>query len=377
MFVVGLGKAAPAMCAAAAAALGSRVVRGIAAVPIGTTDPAPDRWTFFQTGHPQPDAGSLTCGRAVQGMLARMRPDDIVLVLVSGGGSAMLEIPVDGVALSDLRTLNALLIRSGAPIQEMNAVRRALSKIKSGGLARMAAPARCVSLILSDVVGDRLSSIASGPTVLRASPASRAVSILRRYGLWDRTPASVRKALTADRPQPLPAPRPVNLLIGSNRLVIEAARAAASDLGFPVRILSRQMHGEARAIGRRMATRLAGAARPACLLMGGETTVRVRGTGHGGRNQELALSAAIHLDGCPRAGLMSLATDGVDGPTDAAGAIVSGRTAALARAAGLDLEAALAANDAYPHLEGLGALIRIGPTGTNLNDVVVGLVYAE
>lgn len=377
LFVVGLGKAAPAMCIAVAAALGSLIDRGIAAVPKGTTTPPPDRMTFFPAGHPQPDEGSLAGGLATEALLADTTPDDIVLTLISGGGSAMLEIPVAGVSLNDLQVLNTALIRSGAPIQEINIVRSALSRSKSGGLARLTAPARSVGLILSDVVGDRLSSIASGPTVLRVTQPRRAVKILKSYDVWTKIPTGIRNALTAQRPRPKPTPRPVNILIGSNRVVIDAAKAAASRMGFPVHVLSRQMHGEARAVGRRLAFRMAHTQGPKCLIMGGETTVRVRGSGRGGRNQELALSAAVSLDGTPGVALMTLATDGVDGPTDAAGAIVTGQTAAAAREVGLDLVAALADNDAYPCLDRLGALIRTGPTGTNLNDIAVGLVYLD
>lgn len=377
LFVIGLGKASAAMASAAAAVLGPRIERGIVAVPRGTKDPAPDRMTFFATGHPEPDEGSLACGRAMEAMLAETTAEDILLTLVSGGGSAMLELPLPGVTLADLQSLNAALIRSGAPIQEINVVRSALSRIKSGGLARLAAPARCVALILSDVVGDRLSSVASGPTVLRSPSPQRAARILKRHKLWQQLSARLRRALDADRVPPSPTPRPVNLLIGSNRMVIGAAQASAAQQGFRARVLSRQMHGEARDVGRRIASRMAGVVGPACLIMGGETTVEVRGRGRGGRNQELALAAAIELDGSPRAALMSLATDGVDGPTDAAGAIVTGETAALARQAGLDLDASLSANDAYPCLDALGALILTGPTGTNLNDIVVGLVYRQ
>jgi hydroxypyruvate reductase len=332
---------------------------------------------FIPAGHPQPDKGSLACGRAIEAMLADSSPHDVVLTLVSGGGSAMLEIPVQGVSLVDLQDTNRVLIRSGAPIHEVNTVRSALSRVKSGGLARLAAPARCVSLVLSDVVGDRMASIASGPTVLRAVSPRQAVSILKRYDLWKEIRKSVRDALSVDRSPRTSAPRPSNILIGNNRMVIEAAVSTATELGFRVRVVSRQMHGEARQVGRRMASRMIRSAGPECLIMGGETTVQVRGSGRGGRNQELALAAAIGLDGCAHASLMALATDGIDGPTDAAGAVVTGETAGQARQLGLDLATALADNDAYPCLDRLEALIRTGPTGTNLNDLVVGLKYAD
>jgi glycerate 2-kinase len=364
------------MAAAAYDVLGRRIVRGVVAVPRGTTLAAPDRITFFPAGHPHPDQGSLASGQAVQEMLAETTADDLVLTLVSGGGSAMLEIPAPGITLPALQSVNDALIRSGAPIDEINVVRSALSRVKSGGLARVAAPARCVALILSDVVGDRMSSIASGPTVSRRASPQRAARILRDYGLWNDLPRGIRAALEGDRPPPKRVPHAVNLLVGSNRLVVDAASFAASEIGFRVRVLSRRMHGEAREAGQRMASAMVRAGGGSCLLMGGETTVHVRDGGRGGRNQELALAAAIRLEGKPGATLMALATDGVDGPTDAAGAIVTGETAHRARQANIDLDAALAAHDAYPCLDRLGALVRTGPTGTNVNDLVVGLVYS-
>lgn len=383
--LVALGKAAPAMSRAAAEILGGRLVEGVAAVPKADPGTPPQRVAFIPAGHPLPDEGSLKAGRAVAAALAKTGRDDIVLVLVSGGGSAMLELPVPRVDLADLRALNMLLLCSGAPIQAMNIVRKALSQIKAGGLARLAAPARVVALILSDVVGDRLSAIASGPTVLyRVRPAD-AIEVLKGYDLWARAPDNVRRALSEAATTTPSVPRPRNLLIGSNRQVLEAVARQAADLGFVPRPVTARMQGEAREVGRRFAARLAQlaakrrptrrAAQPTCLLMGGETTVAVRGPGMGGRNQELALAAALALNGVERVALMAMGTDGVDGPTDAAGAQIDGRTVARARNLGLDPQKALEENDSYPLLDAVGALIRTGPTGTNLNDIAVGLVY--
>jgi hydroxypyruvate reductase len=376
LFVVATGKAAPAMCKAAVEVLGSRIDQGIAAVPRWTSDHAPAELTYIPAGHPHPDEGSLIGGRAVETMLAETAEGDVLLALVSGGGSAMLEIPRGGISLPELQALNGLLLRSGTPIEEINIVRSALSRIKSGGLARLAAPARTVALILSDVVEDRLSSIASGPTALRSPRPRLARQILEKHNLWTQVPRVIREALTVTPTTPAPTPRPINVLIGSNRVALDAAMQAASGLGFAPRVIRRRMTGEARIVGGLFGSRLTVTTPPACLLMGGETTVTVRGQGLGGRNQELALSAALTLDGSFGKALMALATDGVDGPTDAAGAVVTSETASRAREAGLHPEAALVDNDAYPTLDRLGALIRIGPTGTNVNDLVVGLAYS-
>jgi hydroxypyruvate reductase len=363
------------MCRATAEILSDRLVTGVAAVPHHFDGDLPPVIQVHRSGHPLPDEGSLAAGHAVAKVLSSTAREDLVVALISGGGSAMLELPVNGVSLSDLRTLNSLLLLSGASIQAINTARRALSQIKSGGLARLAAPARVVALILSDVVGDQLSAIASGPTVLRQASTVEARTVLETLDIWDRAPANVRAALSAPPKPTLRARRPVNIVVGSNRLVIEAAEQRAAALGFHVRVVSRNMHGEAREVGERFASRLKRTSGPVCLLMGGETTVTVRADGLGGRNQELALAAALSLESTPNIALMALATDGVDGPTDAAGALISGDTVPALRRLGVDPERSLANNDAYHALDAVGELLRPGPTGTNLNDVVVGLVY--
>jgi glycerate 2-kinase len=296
---------------------------------------------IFQTGHPLPDGGSLKAGRAAADILARTTANDLVLVLISGGGSAMLELPHPGVTLEDLRSVNTLLLHSGAPITSVNTVRRTLSQIKAGGLARMAAPAKVISLIISDVIGDRLSSIASGPTVLRAPKPEEARAVLQQYQIWDRVPDNIRNALPQTKKPSPPTSWPVNIIIGNNRLVIRAAQKKARQMGFPAKILTTRLEGEAKAAGRRLAASLRRAAEPQCLIAGGETTVHIQGNGRGGRNQELALAAALALEGIPDCALMALATDGVDGPTPAAGAIVTGNTIPRARQLHLDPEGAL------------------------------------
>lgn len=379
--LVAIGKAAPAMAAAALEGLGERAAEGLVVVPAGTpVDPHSPaaRLRWIEAGHPLPDAGSLRAGEAAAALLAGAAAHDLTLALISGGGSALFELPHPGVTLDDLRALNDLLLRSGAPIQQMNIVRRALSRVKGGGLARLAAPSRTLALILSDVVGDTLAAVASGPTVPRPSQAGRARAVLHEHGLWEQVPPSVRDALQAPAARPASGrrmPRPLNLLVGGNRMVVEAAAAEAARLGYPPRVLSDRMTGEARAVGARLARRLLRTARPCCLLLGGETTVSVRGGGRGGRNQEAALAAAIVLEGRPGTAVLALATDGVDGPTDAAGAAVTGETLAAARARGFDPGRALEENDSYPLLDAAGALLRSGPTGTNVSDLLVGLAW--
>jgi hydroxypyruvate reductase len=373
------------MSLAAVEVIGDRIGMGVVTVPHGLRTVLPSKISAIYTGHPLPDKGSLTAGLAVHDMLEDTKPDDLVLVLISGGGSAMLEHPVSGVKLEDLREINTLLLRSGAPIELVNSVRRALSQIKAGGLARIAAPARVVSLIMSDVVGDRLSAIASGPTVLwrRGSKKHRDAmdkpisppEILKFYEIWDQTPDCVRAALTRPYVAPPHARRPLNILVGTNQLVVEAAATRATSLGFNTKVMTTRLQGEARLVGQQFGKTLSRTKGTTCLLMGGETTVSVQGSGKGGRNQELALAAALVMEGSSNTAVMAVATDGIDGPTDAAGAIVNGQTVPAARALDLDPKASLDQNDTYPLLKKVNSLLIIGPTGTNLNDLVVGLSY--
>jgi hydroxypyruvate reductase len=343
---------------------------------LGETHSVHPRLSALAGGHPLPDSGSLAAGEQARRILAGARPNDLVLALVSGGGSAMFELLGEGITLDDLRTLNDRLIRSGAPIEKINRVRRSLSLVKGGGLARLAWPARTIGLILSDVVGDPLSAVASGPTVLQSTGRQEARRVLQEYGLWKDTPPSIRAALVASSvvaARPALAPSPINLRVGGNREMVQAARAEAERRGFRTRLLSGRMRGEAREVGSAFARRLIRAPAGSCYLMGGETTVTVRGAGRGGRNQELALAAARVLDGVAGAAVLAMASDGVDGPTDAAGASVDGATLGRARDLGLDPETSLAENDSYPLLLACGALLRTGATGTNVGDLVVGL----
>lgn len=389
VIIVGAGKAGVAMARAAVETVGPKLAGGVMAVPAapirshtpsGFPEPVtPDRRvagvTFIVGGHPLPDAGSLAAGAACAELLQDAGANDLVLALISGGGSALLELPVSGISLEDLRLLTDLALRSGAPIEALNRMRWRLSQVKGGGLLRLAAPARVLSLILSDVIGNPLEIIASGPTVQPEPGGETAWAIAQRYGLAERLPVHIGERLRA-APTALAAARVENRIIGSNRLAAEAALAAARGRGYAVLYLGDDWRGEAREAGRRFAREVlkARGAEPTCVIAGGETTVRVVGTGRGGRNQEFALAAALELDGQRDVSVAAFGTDGVDGPTDAAGAVVTGETLVEARRRGLDPQAYLADNDAYHFHQTLDTLLLTGPTGTNVNDLMIGLV---
>ena len=381
IYLAGAGKAGVPMGRAAAEILGDRLAGGVMAVPQAPAD-GDRRIEWIEAGHPLPNEGSIRAGKAIEALLGQAQAADVVLALISGGGSALLELPVGQVTLADLQTTNQLLLRSGANIEQINLVRQRLSRIKGGGLARMAGPATVVSLILSDVVGNPLDKIASGPTVPGRHSREDAQAVLDQLELTGGLPATVRAQLDLASAQPPTEARGWQVLIGDNRLAAEAAAERARSLGFQTAVLTNQLEGEAAYVGYLVAALAKSVQRhadpvpaPACLILGGETTVTVRGDGLGGRNQELALAAAIGLDGWPNLAVATLATDGVDGPTPAAGAVVSGDTVAQAHELGLDPEAALQTNDSHTLLHAIGADLLLGPTGTNVNDLIFVLVY--
>ncbi|MDR7420007.1 MAG: glycerate kinase, partial [Armatimonadota bacterium] len=347
---------------------------------------------LIEAGHPLPDTNGWRGARRIVDLVVPAGPDDLVLVLISGGGSALLPLPAEGVTLDEKIATTDLLLRSGATINEMNTVRKHLSAVKGGWLARHAAPATVVTLVLSDVLGNPLDVIASGPTVPDPTTFADAVEVVRRFGLWNRVPASVRLRLERGAAGEVPdTPKPGDAAFERARAVIigdiTAAAAAAADraqaLGYQTRLGPTDVQGEARDVGetfgrsvRESYETLGAAGRPMCLIAGGETTVTVRGRGRGGRNQELALGAAGPIAGLPQALVASFGTDGTDGPTDAAGAVADGSTLARAREQGLDPQVALADNDTYPFFQALGDLIITGPTNTNVNDLWLGLIGA-
>lgn len=378
IFVIGGGKAAMPMASAIANILDERLSEGVV---VTKYEHARGRSVsgieVIEAGHPVPDENSVRGARAVADLARRATERDLVICLISGGGSALLTLPVEGMTLSDLQALTERLLRSGATINELNAVRKHCSAIKGGHLARLVAPAKLITLVLSDVIGDPLDVIASGPTVPDSTTVADARKVLGRYE--SRNKASVLRE-TPKEGDPI-FRRVQNVIVGSNRLAALAAAEKARSLGFNTSLLGVYLEGEAREVAN-VAAALAKGIRahgdpippPACLVWGGETTVTVRGEGKGGRNQELALAAALALDGWSDVLVMALATDGTDGPTDAAGAIVTGETIARAREEGLDARAALEANDSYHFFDALDALIRTGPTGTNVNDLLFVLV---
>jgi glycerate 2-kinase len=389
------GKAAVPMARAASSVLGDRLGPGVVVTKHGHLDglPFPPGLTALEAGHPVPDDAGLAAVAAIEALLDGLSAEDVVLALFSGGASALLPDPAEGVTLADLQETTEALLRSGAPIGELNAVRKHLARLKGGQLARRAQPAAVAALILSDVVGDPLDVIASGPTAPDPTTFADAWAILERRGLLASLPAPVRRRLREGldgRLVETPGPedpifsRVLNVLVGSNRLAAEAAVSTGEQLGYHALLLSTFVEGEASEVAK-VAVSLAKEilasghpiATPACLVLGGETTVTVRGNGRGGRNQELALAAALALEGTNGVSIMALATDGTDGPTDAAGGIVDAGTAAAIRAAGIDPVRALRENDSYPALESGGALLRTGPTGTNVNDLLVILVGGD
>jgi glycerate 2-kinase len=397
IFVVGAGKAGAPMAAALHSILGERISAGWVNVKRGhlwAGQDAPDRIAaihIHEAGHPLPDAagqeGAAAMLRLVSGLSAR----DLVLCVISGGGSALAPLPAAGITLTEKQELTSALLACGATINEINSVRKHISSFKGGALARAAYPARVAALVLSDVVGSPLDVIASGPTVADRSTFADAWAVLEKYGLTPRAPASVRQRLERGCAGQIPeTPKPgdpifagvQNVIVGDNAIAAQAAQERARALGMHALLLSTYIEGEAREVGRvvaGLAKEVAAygrpAPRPACLILGGETTVTVRGQGKGGRNQELALAAALALDGWDDVAVVALATDGSDGPTDAAGAVATGDSAARARRLGLDPARHLAENDAYAFFASLGDLLQTGPTNTNVNDLTFIIVF--
>lgn len=389
VFVVGAGKAGAPMAGAMHQILGDRIVAGVVVVKEGYTG-APQAASrsnvkIAEAGHPVPDARGVRATRQVIELLDQAGGRDLVFCLISGGGSATLTAPVAGTALDDLQALTALLLASGASIVEINTLRKHLDQVKGGQLARLTQPARLVTLVLSDVVGSPLEVIASGPTVPDPTTFQDAWDILARYDLLLRAPAPIVQHLERGRAGQIPdTPKPGDALfagvqtviIGSNLQAAQAACQRARDLGLHALLLTTYLEGEARqagqflaAIARQTAETGQPAHHPACIIAGGETTVTLRGDGAGGRNQEVALGALAGLAGLQDVLLVTLATDGGDGPTDAAGAFVDGQSLQRALQSGMLPEDYLARNDAYHFFANLEDLLITGPTQTNVNDL--------
>ena len=376
ILVVGAGKAGLPMAQAAVDVLGSRIADGLVIVKQRYGGPGQvGAVRIREAGHPLPDERGLAATEELLALASSAGPDDLVLALISGGGSALLTKPAPGVSLADLQQLTDLLLASGAEIGEINQLRQRLDVVKGGGLARVVSPANLAALILSDVVGDPLDLIASGPTVISIAARQDPMAIVRKYALEDQIPDAVRSALRRPPLPPFTPHRPNNILVGNNEFAARAAISKAQRHGYRAELLTTSLKGEAREVGREYGQRLRQYAartenRPAVWVAGGETTVTIAGDGLGGRNQELALAAVTELDGLADAALVTLATDGGDGPTDAAGAVVTGQTLSRARALGLDPEEYLANNDSYHFFMQLEDCLTPGPTRTNVNDLL-------
>jgi hydroxypyruvate reductase len=380
--MVGFGKASSTMARALMQLLGDHFDGGaIAALP-DFVEPS-NRYRILPAAHPLPDKRNVEAARVIARVAERSGPDDLLVCLISGGGSAHLTLPAEGLTLDDLRRITAYLLHTGAPIQDLNAVRKHCEQLKGGGLARLAAPANVLAFILSDVISDPLDVIASGPTAPDPTSYQDALNVLARQDAADVAPAithHLRAGACGERPETPKAGDPVfasvqNRIIGSNAMAVQAAASRAKELGFRVQVATAPAVGEARELGEALGNVGRNLPRPGCYIVGGETTVTVRGKGRGGRNQEIALAAALAIDGAPDVVVASFATDGIDGPTDAAGALVTGETCSLARGAALDLRSYLDNNDSYTCLYALEALLFTGATGTNVNDLAFALAY--
>lgn len=388
IFVVGAGKASGAMAEAVEGILGNGIVDGAVNIQRGTAQRFRTNCIkLIEAEHPIPDEEGFKGAKRIIKLLEDMKENDLVVSLISGGGSALLPLPASDIALAEMQSVTNSLLKCGATINEVNIVRKHISEIKGGRLAKRAYPATLICLLISDVVGDPLPSIASGPTVPDPSTYSDAVGILRRYGIWESSPKAVRLHLNkglegkvSESPKPGdPYFKKVhNIILGSNRIALKAASAKARELGLTPTILSSFVEGEARYVGtviasvaREFALSEGFLSKPAVVLAGGETTVTVIGSGKGGRNQELVLSASLRVRGLEGVVIASAGTDGLDGPTDAAGALVDGSTAKRAQEKGMNPVEYLDNNNSYHFFKSLRDLIMTGPTGTNVNDVMI------
>jgi len=389
VYVLGAGKAAAKMASAVEELLRDHISSGIVIVKYGHKQPL-SLVDIVEAGHPLPDEAGVAGTTRIIDLLRRATEKDLVIFLLSGGGSALLPCPVAQITLEDKIRTTQILLDCGATIHELNAVRKHISKIKGGRLARLAYPATLVSLILSDVVGDSLDVIASGPAVPDSSSFADCLRVVERYELKEKIPPRVRAFLEAgargDVEETPKVGDPIfqhvrNVIVGNNRMALEAARLRAKGLGYNTLALSSCMEGESKvvaaahaAIAMEIITTGNPVGRPACVLSGGETTVTVRGKGLGGRNQEFALAAAAAIDGAEGVVILSAGTDGTDGPTDAAGGVVDGTTLQRGRDKGLDAADFLRRNDSHTFLSAVGDLLVTGPTFTNVMDLRLVLI---
>jgi glycerate-2-kinase len=386
VYVIGGGKASGSMAEALEEILGNHITNGFLNIPRGSKYKT-DGIKLHEASHPIPDESGVKGTRHMLEIAGQAREDDLVICLISGGGSSLMPLPRGEISITDKRELTNDLLKCGATINEINTVRKHISDFKGGWLAKKAYPATILNLILSDVLGDPLDFIASGPTIPDSTTFSDAMKVLKKYDLWDKAPTSIREVLSDGEKGLIPETpkaddeafkKVYNIVVGNNRLASLAACKYIKSAGLNTLLLTSTLEGEARYVGAMLASianevSMSGnpVQKPAGIIAGGETTVTVTGKGVGGRNQELVLAAVLKLKDRDGVVVASLSTDGIDGPTDAAGAIVDGKTLARATKMKMIPEEFLAENDSYQFFSELGGLIFTGPTGTNVNDIAV------
>jgi glycerate 2-kinase len=375
IFLLGLGKVAPAMTLPLAESLADRSLHGLL-IPKQAPAHTPAGFEVIPGGHPMPDQNSLKAGLRALELTLQLGQNDLLICLISGGGSALMTAPQPDLTLDDLQALTSILLTCGARIDEINTLRRHLDQVKGGGLAKAAAPAHVVGLILSDVVSSPLEAIASGPTAPDPTTKADAFRVIEKYGLGEKIPVAIFGVLENAPETPKPGDelfeRVENVIVGSNALAARAALEQAQSEGFHPLFLGDTWQGEAREVAKILCARLKqekSNRTPVCLVAGGETTVTLHGSGQGGRNQELALATVDELAGLENVMLVTLATDGEDGSTDAAGAVVTGETYSMGLAQNLSAVTFLKNNDSYSYFQHLNDLLKTGPTGTNVNDL--------
>ena len=395
IFFIAFGKASEKMSEALCEILGENISSGIIINPYNpASETEKKNIRYIQAGHPSPNENSIQAGQQVLELADEIKKDDLVFILISGGGSALLSKPAEGISLDEKQKVNKLLLECGADIYEINTVRKHLSSIKGGWLAKHLYPARVYSIILSDVTGDDLSTIASGPVVPDYTTFAMAYDILRKYGLSEAVPVTVlnyiKEGMNANRPETPSDERLFanvkNILAGSNIIVLETASREAAKHNFNPLIITSALKGESREAAKSLTSVIKEVVSsdkpvkvPACIIMGGETTVTLKGSGKGGRNQEFVLSCLLELRKCGMKNkfvILSAGSDGIDGPTDAAGAVIDNDTLEILSSPRLLAAAdeALRNNDSYNFFKGIDSLVITGPTGTNAGDICISLI---
>jgi hydroxypyruvate reductase/glycerate 2-kinase len=390
LIVIGFGKASCTMSKSIEDNLADMIDTGIVITKYGHCKDKLKKFIIYEAGHPVPDENGLRGTEEIVRLVKDADENTLVVCLISGGGSALLVSPHEGITLDEKKKTTELLLKSGATISELNTVRKHISKVKGGRLAELAYPAKVIALILSDVIGDRLDVIASGPTSPDNTTYHDTLQVLEKYQLTYTVPERIIEFLVSGSKGVVPETpkegnklfeRVENIIIGSNRIALAAAKERADSLGFHTEIISQEISGEARDVGRWLAQitkeKIRYLPHLLCLISGGETTVTVKGNGKGGRNMELALSFAMETEGVHGITLLSAGTDGTDGPTDAAGAVVDGETAGKARDLGTNPEEYLRNNDSYNFFKRIDELFITGPTGTNVMDIQIILVGSQ